>query len=174
MATSNKSDVSITPVETEEDLTATTTLFKAYAHSLGIDLTFQNFATELSSLPGKYSPSNNGALFLARIISTGRAVGCVGLRAMTQPGTCEIKRLYVDPAGRGLGVGRKLVERVIREARKSGYGACLLDTLPQMVEARGLYKSLGFGEVEAYYETPLEGTVFLRLDLRDGGREGDL
>ena len=172
METSNNRDVSITPVETQEDLTATTTLFKAYAHSLGIDLTFQDFTTELSSLPGKYSPSKNGALFLARLPSTNQPVGCVGLRAMSQPGTCEIKRLYVDPAGRGLGVGRKLVEVLIGEARKLGYGACLLDTLPQMVEARGLYRSLGFAEVEAYYETPLEGTVFLRLDLRDDGREG--
>lgn len=173
MQTSNKSDVSITPVSTQEDLTATTSLFKAYAHSLGIDLTFQDFTTELSSLPGKYSPSNNGALFLARLTSTNQPVGCVGLRAMTtKPGTCEIKRLYVDPAGRGLGVGRKLVEAVIEEARKLGYGACLLDTLPQMVEARGLYRSLGFVETEAYYETPLEGTVFLRLGL-ENDRSGE-
>ena len=116
METAIESGVSITPTETEEDLTATITLFKAYAHSLGIDLTFQDFTTELSSLPGKYSPSSNGALFLARLASTGQAVGCVGLRAMSQPDICEIKRLYVDPAGRGLGIGRKLVERVIREA----------------------------------------------------------
>lgn len=165
MDPSAKRDVSIIPVKTQQDLNATTSLFKAYAHSLGIDLTFQNFTTELSTLPGKYSPSHNGALFLARLTSTGQAVGCVGLRAMTQPGTCEIKRLYVEPAGRGLGVGRKLAEVVILAARKLGFRAVLLDTLPQMVQARGLYRSLGFAEVEAYYETPVERTVFLRLDL---------
>ncbi|CAK4031324.1 hypothetical protein DOTSEDRAFT_67250 [Lecanosticta acicola] len=126
----------------------------------------------MARMPGKYSPPN-GALFLARLQPTNEAVGCVGLRPLTEPGgigigIAEMKRLYVDPAGRGMGVGRKLADAVVAEARRLGYEAVLLDTLPHMLSAIGLYKSLGFVEVEPYYATPLEGTVFLRLDLKSG------
>jgi ribosomal protein S18 acetylase RimI-like enzyme len=156
--------VTISPVRSEEDLQAIIILFKAYAQALGIDLTFQDFTTELSNLPGKYAPPT-GALLLARASSSGTAVGCVGLRPLPIDGTCEMKRLYVDPKGRGLGLGRKLAREIILEAKRLGYRAMLLDTLRSLEAALGLYKSLGFVEVEAYYDTPLEDTVFLRLDL---------
>jgi len=71
----------------------------------------------------------------------------------------------VSPSGRGLGVGRALVERVLREAKSRGYCAVRLDTLPRMTEARKLYERVGFTEIGAYYETPIEGTVFLELVL---------
>lgn len=154
----------ITKVSTPEDLTATITLFEAYATSLGIDLTFQDFATEMASMPGKYSPPT-GTLLLARTASNNEAVGCVGLRPLSDDGIAEMKRLFVDPAGRGLGIGKALAERVIQEAKALGYRAIRLDTLPSMVSAQALYKSLGFREIEAYYRTPLEGTVFLGLQL---------
>src|ERR1700710_2426770 len=93
---------SISGVDDRDDLTASIKLFEAYAQSLGIDLTFQDFATEMASMPGKYSPPT-GALLLARN-TAGKAIGCVGLRPLASPGYCETKRLYVDPKGRGTGV----------------------------------------------------------------------
>lgn len=151
----------------EEDLQATIHLFQTYATSLGIDLTFQDFSTEMAGMPGKYSPEEGGALFLARKSDSRQPVGCVELRSLSlEEGTCEMKRLYVDPAGRGLGVGKALVGAVVQEAKRLGYAAMLLDTLKSMGAARGLYRSLGFVECEGYYETPLrEETVFLRLEL---------
>ena len=97
--------ISIVRVIMQEDLNDTVTLFEAYAKSLGIDLTFQDFATELAAMPGKYAPPN-GSLLLARSNVDGSPVGCVGLRPLGTDGCCEMKRLYVDPTGRGLGVVR--------------------------------------------------------------------
>ncbi|KAK4629586.1 Acetyltransferase [Fulvia fulva] len=153
----------IDPVTTKEDLTATISLFKSYTQWLNLDLSFQEFDSEMSNMPGKYTPPT-GALFLARM-ANGEPVGCVGLRALSSARTCEMKRLYVDPKGRGLGLGKALAERVIDEAKRLGYDAMMLDTLGHMTAALALYRELGFEEVQAYYETPLEGTVFLRLDL---------
>ncbi|KAK4498926.1 hypothetical protein PRZ48_009436 [Zasmidium cellare] len=165
MATAQKDPITITKVLTPTDLQSTTTLFKAYAHSLGIDLTFQDFATEMAQMPGKYAPPH-GTLLLAKDTNS-KPIGCAGLRRFpSKPGHCEMKRLYVHPDGRGLGVGRKLAEAVVKEAKGLGYEAVLLDTLASMESAQKLYRSLGFVEVEAYYESPIAKTTFLRLDLK--------
>jgi putative acetyltransferase len=154
----------IRKVTSEIDLEDTIRLFEAYAASLGIELAFQDFATEMASMPGKYAPSSGGALLLARN-TEGEAIGCVALRAMPTEGSCEMKRLYVDPAGRGLGVGKALAVAAIGVAKELGYRAMRLDTLPSMSSARALYKALGFVEIDAYYSTPIEGTLFLELSL---------
>ena len=150
-------------VTSERDLADTIKLFEVYATSLGIDLTFQNFATEMAEMPGKYSPPT-GALLLARN-KHAEAIGCVGLRQLSD-GICEMKRLYVDPKGRGSGLGKALVLDAIAESKQLGYAAMRLDTLPNMTSARALYKSLGFVEIDPYYITPLEGTTFLELQLQ--------
>lgn len=152
-------------VDTPEDLAATIALFTAYATSLNVDLSFQDFAAEMSGMPGRYSPPT-GSLLLARN-TAGHPIGCVGLRSLVPGGVCEMKRLYVNPAGRGLGVGRALAEAVVKQAKALGYQAVRLDTLASMVSALGLYKSMGFVEIERYYETPLQDTVFLELALGD-------
>lgn len=156
--------VKLSKVQAAEDLKATISLFGEYAQSLGIDLSFQDFATEMAQMPGKYAPPT-GTLLLARNQES-EAIGCVGLRAFARPGHCEMKRLYVHPSGRGLGVGRTLAQAVIAEAKKLGYEAMLLDTLSTMASAQALYKSLGFVEVPPYYDSPLENTTFLRLNLK--------
>lgn len=131
---SRMASFSISNVSHPKDLVDVTRLFLAYVTSLGIDLTFQDFASEMRSMPGKYSPPT-GALLLAR--STKRdAIGCVGLRPLSIDGVCEMKRLYVDPQGRGLGVGKALADAVITEAKRLRYQSMRLDTLPNMASAR--------------------------------------
>jgi ribosomal protein S18 acetylase RimI-like enzyme len=76
-----------------------------------------------------------------------------------------MKRLYVAPEARGMGLGKALVDAIIQRAKELGYREIRLDTLPSMTGAQQLYKRAGFVEIQAYYETPLEGTLFLRLDL---------
>ena len=155
----------ISSAESQQDLKDTIFLFEQYAKSLGIDLSFQDFETEMASMPGKYAPPN-GCLLLARSENTGTAIGCVGLRQLGANGICEMKRLYVDPKGRGLGVGKALAIAVVHEAKRLGYRCIHLDTLSSMASARALYKSLGFVEIDPYYDTPIEGTIFLELSLR--------
>lgn len=154
----------ITPVRDPIDLAATLELFNTYAISLGIDLSFQSFTTELASMPGKYAPPQ-GELLLARD-HNGKTIGCVGLRPLVEEeGSCEMKRLYVTPEGRGLGLGKALVDSIIREAEGRNYRVMRLDTLSSMVQARKLYGKIGFREIGAYYETPLVDTVFLEKKL---------
>ena len=153
----------IKPVRTAGDLEATSQLFDTYASSLGVDLAYQGFAEELASLPGKYA-APAGELLLARDVH-GEALGCVGLRPMTLDGCCEMKRLYVSPAGRGLGLGTALVDAIIKEAVRIGYREMRLDTLPTMAEAIRLYRTAGFEPIAAYYGTPVAGTIFLGRSL---------
>jgi len=160
---SKESRFQIAPARTADDLDAIVTLFRAYASSLNVDLSFQNFEEELAAIPGKYAPPN-GELLLARRFD-GAATGCVALRPMDRPGCCEMKRLYVSPEGRGFGLGRKLVEAVVLEAVRIGHREMVLDTLPSMAEAVALYRKSGFEPTEPYYDTPVIGTIFMRRSL---------
>lgn len=153
----------IRPATSDEDLAAIRALFEAYAASLPVDLAYQGFAQELAGLPGAYAPPT-GALLLARD-DDGTPLGCVALRAMTPPGWSEMKRLYVSPDARGMGLGRSLALAVIDAARDAGYRELRLDTLPSMIDAQALYHRLGFVTTAPYYDTPVQGTVFLALSL---------
>lgn len=157
------SAIRIGPAGGADDLAAVAGLFRAYAAALPVDLSYQGFSAELAALPGRYAPPS-GALLLARD-GQGVAVGCVALRAMTEPGFCEIKRLYVAPAGRGLGLGKALVAAVLAEAARLGYREVRLDTLPDMTDAIALYRKAGFAPVAAYYDTPVAGTLFFGRSL---------
>jgi GNAT superfamily N-acetyltransferase len=147
----------------DEDLSAIRRLFEAYAASLPVDLGYQGFAEELESLPGAYA-APEGVLLLARH-EAGQGVGCIAMRPLGDEGVCEMKRLYVQPAERGTGLGQALAEALIEQARGLGYREMRLDTLPSMTAAQSLYRRLGFAPIPAYYETPVVGTAFFRLRL---------
>lgn len=153
----------IAAVTNDEGVAAVAALMRAYAASLDVDLGYQDFETELEGLPGKYGPPR-GALLLARDADRS-PLGCVALRPLEADGACEMKRLYVAPSARGTGLGRRLAEAVVAEARRRGYRELYLDTLPSMQAAQALYRELGFEVCASYYETPVAGTAFMRLRL---------
>ena len=146
---------------TAVDLPAIREMLHEYADWLKVDLCFQGFDAEVAGLPGDYAPPS-GALLIARI--EGRPAGMVALRRKDD-GRCEMKRLFVREAARGLRLGRALAERIILEARTRGYREIVLDTLPVMQDAQRLYVALGFRDIEAYYASPIAGTRFMGLRL---------
>lgn len=152
----------IEPARSDHDLQATVELIYEYVKWLDLDISFQNFDAEIAEMPGKYKPPT-GELFLARG-DDGNAIGCVALRPLASQ-ICEMKRLWVRNAAKGLGVGKALVAAAIKVGKQLGYQKIRLDTLPKMAAALGLYKSFGFVEIEPYYQTPLPSTHFLELDL---------
>jgi ribosomal protein S18 acetylase RimI-like enzyme len=136
-------------------------LLTEYASSLGFDLTFQKFQKELNGLPGDYAPPS-GCILLA--LENSDVAGCVALRRISE-GVCEMKRLYVRPKFRGKGIGKLLASTIIMEAIKRGYVRMRLDTVPSMVEAIGLYESLGFYDIAPYRHNPIPGARFMELTL---------
>ncbi|NIJ22084.1 GNAT superfamily N-acetyltransferase [Sphingomonas naasensis] len=122
------------------------------------------FEAELDALPGEFAPPA-GALLVAE--AQGRILGCVALRPLAD-GSCEMKRMFVDPDYHGAGAGRALAEAVIERARALGYVRMLLDTGPAQKEAQGLYRALGFRDVAPYYDLPpllRDWLVFMERDL---------
>ena len=154
----------VTPASTE-DLAATSGVFREYAISLGFDLCFQDFEGEIANLPGDYAPPR-GALLVAKI--DGAIAGCCALRPLNSSdyvNAAEMKRLYVRPAFRRLGLGRQLAEAILDAALMAGYDSVLLDTLDDMEIARAMYEELGFKEIPPYYHNPLAGAHYLKVDL---------
>jgi GNAT superfamily N-acetyltransferase len=136
------------------------------ANEIGLDLAFQCFDQELATLPGKYS-APRGTILLAEL--NGEPKGVVALRPLEEA-IAEMKRLFVQPAARGHGLGRLLIEAVIQKARDAGYNAVRLDSLPHMASAIALYRSFGFRDIEAYYENPV-CPVYLELTLQTRTRQ---
>lgn len=153
--------VSIRPATGPHEIEVVRALFAEYAADLPVDLAFQGFAEELATLPGAYA-GPGGVLLLAW--ADDLAAGCVGLRPLA-PGACELKRLYVRPAFRGRGLARRLAVAALAEARNLRYARILLDTLPGMVEAQRLYRTLGFREIGPYRANPVPGAKYMELTL---------
>ena len=136
-------------------------LFVEYQQGLGVSLCFQGFDRELAALPGDYARPR-GRLLIARV--AGEPAGCVALRPLAD-GAAEMKRLYVRPGLRGMGLGSTLAECAIDEARALGYRVLKLDTLPSMREAQRLYAALGFTATAPYNDNPVDGVRFLARAL---------
>jgi GNAT superfamily N-acetyltransferase len=136
-----------------EQMEGVRSLFRDYWAELGVSPCFQNFDSELATLPGAYDP-----------ILLIPGVACAALRPLA-PNIGEMKRLYVRPAHRGKGLGRLLTEAITREARARNYQLLRLDTLPQLQTAITMYRAMGFRETAPYYENPDAGILFMELDL---------
>ena len=155
-------DFAVIDASTPEQIEQARSLFLEYANSLGFRLCFQNFDQELKDLPGAYKPPS-GRLLLAQDL--GAFAGCVALRKLDND-VCEMKRLYVRPDYRGKRLGRLLVDRIIAEARLIGYKRMRLDTVESpMKDAIALYRKIGFREIPAYCANPIEGALYMELEL---------
>jgi len=147
--------------ESPEIIPVVRELFLEYSASVGVNFCFQGFAEEVANLPGQYARPA-GRLFVA--LDEGRAAGCGALRRLDEQ-TCEMKRLYVRPAYRGKGTGRKLIDALTSSAREIGYERMRLDTLPSMTKAIALYRALGFREIPPYWRNPVQGVLFFECHL---------
>lgn len=157
--------INIVVPDLPQEFAAVREIFREYALSLGIDLCFQGFDVEVAQLPGDYL-APRGALFTALV--DGLLAGCCALRPLDSvdyPNACEMKRLYVRPFYRSLGLGRQLAEVTLDAARAAGYNCILLDTLSDMEAARALYEDLGFEEIPPYYHNPIAGAHYLKARL---------
>lgn len=154
-------EITLSQADSPELVATVRSLFHEYAGVIGTDLEYQGFTAELAALPAPYAPPN-GALLVAHVGSD--VAGCVGLRPLDGH-TGEMKRLYVRPAYRSWGLGKRLVEAAIHAARQAGYSELRLDTLPSMASAQALYHRLGFVEIPPYNNTHLPGTRFYALML---------
>lgn len=147
--------------QTPELVAVARQLFIEYADAIGVDLEYQGFSAELAALPSPYKPPH-GALLIAQV--DGDAAGCVALRRLDDR-TGEMKRLYVRPRFRRLGLAKRLVTAVILVARKAAFDELRLDTLPSMASAQELYRTLEFTEIPPYNTRHLPGTRFYALRL---------
>jgi GNAT superfamily N-acetyltransferase len=146
-------------------------MLEEYVAWIGLDLAFQEIDAELAGLPGHYAPPR-GALFVAE--EKGRLHGTISLRPIEEQAcfaraydakACEMKRLFVRPDARGRGLAKRLISVALDEARRLQYSEIRLDTLPMMGDAQSLYTSLGFHDIEPYYDTPIAGTRFMSKKL---------
>ncbi len=153
--------IKVTRARNKEDYEKARQLFRQYADTLEFDLAFQDFSQELESLPGDYA-APDGCILLAE--ESEKIVGCVALRPL-EANICEMKRLFVVPDYRGRGAGRLLACAVIDRAREIGYRKMRLDTVATMLEARRLYYSLQFRDIEAFRYNPIDGASYMELDL---------
>ena len=166
----------------DADIPEVRRMLEEYVTWIGLDLAFQEIDAELAGLPGEYAPPR-GALFVAedrdlpaeaRSAKVDRLLGTIALRPLKE-GACragafdakagEMKRLFVRPAARGRGLAKQLIAVALAEARRLQYSEIRLDTLPMMGDAQSLYTSLGFHDIEPYYDTPIAGTRFMSLKL---------
>lgn len=169
------SGLTIRQATSPDDVTKITKCFQEYTKWLNLDISFQDYASELRDLPGKYAPPT-GALLLACDRDTDKVLGCIALKPLellpeyrkVHDGDiryCEMKRLFVYPAARGRQVARKLISEVLRIATEEGYDEILLDTLERMTAAVALYESEGFVQTPPYYNNPLEGVRYYKKVL---------
>ena len=156
--------VAVRPATTAEDVALARALFVEYAKWLNVDLCFQGFDRELATLPGAYAPPEGRLLLVG---TPQAAFGCIALRPLggEKTPTGEVKRLFVQPAARNGGWGRRLVDAMIAEARAIGYRELKLDTLDWMTDARNLYAKVGFRACAPYYANPLPGVVYMAMTL---------
>jgi GNAT superfamily N-acetyltransferase len=147
----------IVAAHTAEEIQTVRELFEEYWHSFGFTPCFQGFGEEVATLPGKY-------VAIGLLLTDKGVAGCVALRP-SDANRGEFKRLYVRPAWRGQGLGLKLLDWVIAQARQHGYRELVADTMPEMATALAMYERAGFERTAPYSADPTPGAVYLRMLL---------
>ncbi len=153
-AYAHRRDVSALFAEYTDMLVAGDSMFRQY-------LDIQHYEDEIDHLEAKYG-TPAGRLYLA--YWQGALAGCIGLRKIDGE-NCEMKRLYVRSEFQGKQIGEQLVQKIIEDAKEIGYSHILLDTLPFLENALHMYKKHGFYEIESYNDSPMESSIYMRLDL---------
>ncbi|URZ08077.1 hypothetical protein CLROS_034430 [Clostridium felsineum] len=125
-------------------------------------LELQNYDSELEHLEEKYGLPY-GRLYIVK--AKNKIVGCIGLRKIDNE-NCEMKRLYVREEFRGHKIAGQLVKTIIKDAKEIGYKSMLLDTLPFLKGAINLYKKFGFYEIESYNNSPMDTSIYMKLNLK--------
>jgi ribosomal protein S18 acetylase RimI-like enzyme len=148
-------------LETEEEIIKAKDLIIEYIKWLNQDLAFQNIDDELINFPQKYKEPD-GTFIIAK--DNDNVVGCVGLRKLDK-NICEMKRLFVNDKYKGNGIGEKLVEIIIEEAKHKNYKRMRLDTLKKMESALKIYYKNNFYEIEPYYNNPNNDVVYIEKIL---------
>jgi ribosomal protein S18 acetylase RimI-like enzyme len=161
---SDAPSVAVRPAAVPDEMGLVRALFLEYGRSLSFDLCFQGFEQELADLPGCYA-APRGQILLAP------GAGVVALRPLSGD-ICEMKRLYVRPQARGLGLGARLAHLIIAAGQERGYRAMRLDTHESMTAAIALYRELGFREIAPYYDNPVAGIRYYELTLAAATRSG--
>ena len=144
-----------------DHLEQTKQLIMEYLTELNVDLTFQHVDNELSDLASTYRLPL-GRLYIA--FDNDVPVGCVGLKPLSEY-SGEIKRLYVSPNYRKQHIANLLMIKLMEEAKLIGYRELYLDTLASLNQAVALYHKLGFQEVPPYYNNPLDGVIYFKLEI---------
>ena len=147
--------------ERPDHFSAAARLFKEYANGLGLDLSFQNFAGELNEIDVQCNLPSGG---LVLIRYAGDFVGCAGIRRLDEK-TAELKRMYIQPSHRGIGLGKLLMENAIAVAKERKYHSIKLDTLKSLVSALHLYRQFGFKDIEAYRFNPSDDVLYLEKQI---------
>jgi GNAT superfamily N-acetyltransferase len=160
----------IIEAESKKDIEQIRNLFTEYRAELALEPCLRSFDAEIANLPGSYAPPK-GKLLLAKVV--GQPVGCIGLRPFPSEGCCEMKRLYVRPPFRGDRLGKQLAERIVQEARSLGYRSMRLDSHPASMQAAiKMYRKLGFVEVSPDPMEPIEGLIYMELQLAERSAVG--
>ena len=154
-------ELSFVQVEFPAQIDLARALFRQYQAAVGVDLCFQSFEGELAALPLPYAPPRGSLLLVLR---GNEVTGCGAFRPWSAD-SCELKRMFVRPAFRGSGIGRRLTAALLSRARAAGYRTVRLDTFDFMREATALYKSLGFRQIDRYYDNPHPSALFFELPL---------
>ena len=156
-----ENNVAYGKLETDEEINSAKELILEYIKWLNFDLCFQNIDDELENFPEKYK-SPDGEFIIAK--ENDSVIGCVALKKLENK-TCEMKRLFVKEEYKGKGIGQKLVEIILKEAKTRNYEKMRLDTLDTMEAALNIYRNNGFYEIEPYYKNPHVGVVYLEKIL---------
>ena len=175
MSNASRSNCAVIHAHEGATLEQAKALFTEYVRSLAFSLDYQDIDAELATLPGKYAPPR-GCIFIATV--DGQPMGCIALRPIdpmahdTVHGhparVCEMKRMYVRPAARGLGLARTLANALIEFATAAGYDLMKLDTESDFIAAVSLYRSLGFVDCPRYNNDPQPNTLWMARPLGTG------